>query len=141
MNQPWFGWGRAERGLTVRYLAARPTRWAAAWSFHPSGDPAAEDWVAVQALGRAVRRLHAGGHLHRHPSRHTPRRPTHRCARYLRDHEEYLRNDRALAAGWPIATGVIEGACHHLIADRLDITGARWGLHRTNGQRDHALTA
>jgi len=30
--------------------------------------------------------------------------------------------------GWPIATGVIEGACRFLVADRLDITGARWGL-------------
>ncbi|MRH93477.1 ISKra4 family transposase, partial [Nocardia sp. SYP-A9097] len=30
--------------------------------------------------------------------------------------------------GWPIATGVIEGAARHLIADRLDIGGARWGL-------------
>ena len=43
----------------------------------------------------------------------------------MRDH---LRYDQALAAGWPIATGVIEGACRHLIGDRLDITGARWGL-------------
>jgi hypothetical protein len=34
----------------------------------------------------------------------------------------------ALAAGWPIATGILEGACRHLIGDRLDITGARWGL-------------
>src|SRR5262249_46158684 len=42
--------------------------------------------------------------------------------------DEYLRYDQALAAGWPIATGVIEGACRHLIGDRLDITGARWGL-------------
>ena len=33
-----------------------------------------------------------------------------------------------MAAGFPIATGVIEGACRHLINDRLDITGARWGL-------------
>ena len=31
-------------------------------------------------------------------------------------------------SGWPIATGVIEGACRHLVKDRLDITGARWGL-------------
>ena len=29
--------------------------------------------------------------------------------------------------GWPIATGVIEGACRHLVKDRMDITGARWG--------------
>ena len=35
---------------------------------------------------------------------------------------------RALAAGWPIATGVIEGACRHLVKDRMDITGARWGV-------------
>jgi len=36
----------------------------------------------------------------------------------------------ALNNGWPIATGVIEGprACRHIVADRLDITGARWGL-------------
>lgn len=34
----------------------------------------------------------------------------------------------ALSSGWPIATGAIEGACRHLIGDRLDITGARWGL-------------
>jgi hypothetical protein len=33
-----------------------------------------------------------------------------------------------LAKGFPIATGVIEGACRHLIKDRLGITGARWGL-------------
>jgi hypothetical protein len=34
----------------------------------------------------------------------------------------------ALAAGWPIATGVIEGAARHLIGDRLDIAGSRWGI-------------
>jgi hypothetical protein len=30
--------------------------------------------------------------------------------------------------GYPIATGVIEGACRYLVKDRMDITGARWGL-------------
>ena len=34
----------------------------------------------------------------------------------------------ALASGWPIATGIIEGACRHLVADRMDITGARWSV-------------
>jgi hypothetical protein len=41
---------------------------------------------------------------------------------------EYLRYDQALAAGWPTATGVIEGAARHLIGDRLDIAGSRWGI-------------
>ena len=35
----------------------------------------------------------------------------------------------AALAHWPIATGVIEGACRHLVQDRMGITGARWGLH------------
>ena len=33
-----------------------------------------------------------------------------------------------LTHGRPIATGIIEGACRHLVKDRMDITGARWGL-------------
>jgi len=50
------------------------------------------------------------------------------CVRYLTGKDECLRYEQALAAGWPIATGVIEGACRHIIGDRLCITGARWGL-------------
>jgi hypothetical protein len=50
------------------------------------------------------------------------------CVRYLAVKREYLHYDQALEAGWPIAAGIIEGACRHIIADRLDIGGARWGL-------------
>lgn len=48
--------------------------------------------------------------------------------RYLTNQRSYLDYPTALASGWPMATGVIEGACRHLVKDRLDITGARWGL-------------
>jgi len=47
---------------------------------------------------------------------------------YLANNADHLRYDHALAHGWPIATGVIEGACRHLIADRFNLAGARWGL-------------
>ncbi|GAA3773242.1 hypothetical protein GCM10022206_09830 [Streptomyces chiangmaiensis] len=47
---------------------------------------------------------------------------------YLRNKAPYLRYDTALERGRPIATGIIEGACRHLVKDRLDIAGARWGL-------------
>ncbi|GAA3378649.1 hypothetical protein GCM10020367_59020 [Streptomyces sannanensis] len=47
---------------------------------------------------------------------------------YLTGKAEHLRYDTALERGWPIATGIIEGACRHLVKDRLDITGARWCL-------------
>ncbi|HEY6798017.1 MAG TPA: ISKra4 family transposase, partial [Kineosporiaceae bacterium] len=50
------------------------------------------------------------------------------AATYLTNKAPYLDYPTALAKGWPIATGVIEGACRHLVKDRLEITGARWGL-------------
>ena len=50
------------------------------------------------------------------------------CATYLTNKSRYLDYPTALAKVWPIATGVIEGACRHLVKDRMDLTGARWGL-------------
>ena len=107
--------------------------WKASWSLHDTGDPAAEDWVAVKALqvlaggsARAAEEITAqAASAGLTPSRRTG---ADACVRYLTARHEYLRYDHALAEGWPIATGVIEGACRHLIADRLDIGGARWGL-------------
>lgn len=58
------------------------------------------------------------------------RKPVDKAADYLESNQQRLRYDQALAQGLPIATGVIEGACRHLVKDRMDITGARWGLER-----------
>jgi hypothetical protein len=38
-----------------------------------------------------------------------------KCANYLLNHGAFLKYDDYLAAGFPIATGVIEGACRYLI--------------------------
>jgi len=107
--------------------------WKAAWSLHPAGDPAAEDWVSVKALavlaggsGRVAAAITAEAGAAGLTG--SQRAGADTCARYLSSKQEFLRYDQALEAGWPIATGVIEGACRHLIGDRLDITGARWGL-------------
>jgi hypothetical protein len=107
--------------------------WKAAWSLHEAGDSAAEDWVAARALAvlagdseRVSAEITAeAGSAGLAGSRRTG---ADACIRYLNARHDYLRYDQALANGWPIATGVIEGACRHLIADRLDIGGARWGL-------------
>ena len=56
------------------------------------------------------------------------RKPIDTCARYLLNHSAYLNYDEYLRLGYPIATGVIEGACRYLVKDRMGITGARWGL-------------
>ena len=49
------------------------------------------------------------------------------AARYFLNHQQYMRYDAYLAAGLPIGTGVIEGACRHLVCDRMD-RAARWSL-------------
>ena len=36
--------------------------------------------------------------------------------------------DEYLEAGYPIGTGVIEGACRHLVKDRMERSGMRWRL-------------
>jgi hypothetical protein len=56
------------------------------------------------------------------------RKPIEVCAGYLLGVAPYVRYAEFLAKGFPIATGVIEGACRHLIQDRLGITGARWSV-------------
>ncbi|MFV0444175.1 MAG: hypothetical protein ACK5Q5_11455, partial [Planctomycetaceae bacterium] len=47
---------------------------------------------------------------------------------HFETHAERMRYDEYLAAGYPIATGVIEGACRHLVKDRLERSGMRWTL-------------
>jgi len=47
---------------------------------------------------------------------------------YFEKHAGRMRYDEYLAAGYPIATGVIEGACRHLVKDRMERSGMRWRL-------------
>jgi hypothetical protein len=62
-----------------------------------------------------------------HPStRHLDLSEVDKAITYLSNNHQHMRYDTALANGWPIATGLIEGACRFVIEDRFGITGARW---------------
>lgn len=107
--------------------------WKAAWALYPERDPAAEQWVSEHLLGilRGNSSLVAAG-IRRSATRRgltaQQRQPIDKCADYLLKYQAYLRYDQYLAAGLPIATGVIEGACRYLVKDRMEKTGARWSL-------------
>jgi hypothetical protein len=47
---------------------------------------------------------------------------------YFERNATRMRYDEYLRAGYPIASGVIEGACRHLIKDRMEQGGMRWTL-------------
>jgi hypothetical protein len=107
--------------------------WKAAWCFFKEGDAAAEQWVAEHA-----RRILAGNSstvaaaITRKATTNNltadQRKRADTTAKYLLRHRTYLDYATALAEGWPIATGIIEGACRHIVKDRMDLTGSRWGL-------------
>ena len=47
---------------------------------------------------------------------------------YLAKRCEHMKYDEYLAAGYPIGSGVVEGACRHLVKDRMEQTGMRWRI-------------
>ncbi|ACY15489.1 ISKra4-like element ISHoc2 family transposase [Haliangium ochraceum] len=108
--------------------------WRAAYAFHPPGTEAAQTWVRQRLF--ALLQGRTGGQVAKSIRQMAARRnldkasaaAVHACARYLVSHSRFLRYERALALGLPIATGVIEGACRYLVQDRMGRTGARWSL-------------
>ncbi len=127
----------ARCGVTVRILVdfihVLEYLWKAGWSFFATGDPDAEVWVTDKArkvlagktsdVATGIRRRATYNHYDT-----TERKGADTAADYLDAKAPFLDYATALAAGWPIATGVIEGACRRLVKDRMDITGARRGL-------------
>jgi hypothetical protein len=107
--------------------------WAAARCFHTATDPDAETWVGAKAARilagdapGAVADIRAEADHRRLTD--DQRTAADTACRYLTNNADHVHYDRALKAGWPIASGIVEGAARHLVADRLDITGSRWSL-------------
>jgi hypothetical protein len=117
--------------IVVDFVHVLEYLWNAANCLYPDLDT--ERWVHCQATkilhGHArkvagmIRRTATNARLHG-----ARRKGADEAANYLTNKAPYLDYPTALREGWPIATGIIEGACRHLIKDRMDITGARWGL-------------
>ena len=106
--------------------------WKAARVLHAETSPECESWVDerfLKVLQGKASDVAAG--MRRSATRRgldaATRKPIDTCAGYLKKNRTWLRYDEYLPAGFPIASGIIEGACRHLVKDRMDITGARWG--------------
>ena len=105
--------------------------WHAAYCFHREQSPEAEAFVTHR-----LRMLLAGkvgyviGGLRRLLKQHgltgERRRTLAAAIRYFGNNRDHMRYDEYLAAGYPIGSGVAEGACRHVVKDRLERTGMRW---------------
>ena len=126
-----------QRKITLRILVdfihVAQYVWKAASAFYPADREKQDAWVLPRLLEilRGKAGYVAGGMRRSATLRSlsaSDRKPVDECADYLLNYSPYLMYDKALAVGTPIATGIIEGACRHLVEDRMNITGARWCL-------------
>jgi hypothetical protein len=128
-----------ERGLKVPvlidYIHVSGYIGKAAAALHPGDPAAAGPWADGQLLrvlhGRAKAVAAAlasvAAKTRANPrTRHLDLTDVDRAVTYLTNNHQHMKYDKALAKGWPIATGMIEGACRLVIEDRFGITGARW---------------
>ena len=106
--------------------------WAVAHCFHKEGSDEAERFVEERLRGlaggpgrvrhrRAASAADQAGQL-----RGRKRKVVESAIEYLENNREHMRYDEYLAAGYPIGSGVAEGACRHLVKDRMEQTGMRW---------------
>ena len=114
-------------------LHVTPRLWEAAYLFHREGSEEAASFVRDRLL--RMLRGEAGyviGGLRQMGTKHGL--CGHRLAKltticnYLRKNLARMRYDEYLAAGYPIASGVIEGACRYVVKDRMERAGMRWTL-------------
>ena len=124
---------RVDTVVIQDFVHALEYLWKAAYCFHADGTEKAESWVQAHALALLKGKVSdvAAG-MCRSATRKNlsqeAREPVDKCANYLLKNKTRFDYATALTNGWPIATGIIEGACRHLVKDRMDLTGARWSL-------------
>jgi hypothetical protein len=108
--------------------------WQAAHCFHPEQSPEAERFVTRrlrQLLEGQVNRVISGLRrlLKQRDFLGQKRRTLQAVIRYYANNRRHMRYDEYLAAGYPIGSGVAEGACRHLVKDRMELTGMRWTVN------------
>jgi hypothetical protein len=125
--------GEAPRVEILDVLHATGYLWEAVHLFHDPGSTMAQKWMKVLTLG-LLRGMGAGvirwlQHLAEPSERPAATRTRlEQIHDYFDRHRDRIHYDRYLAAGYPIASGVIEGACRHVVKDRMERAGMHWTL-------------
>lgn len=107
--------------------------WTAAYCFHPEKSSAANEFVErylrmllegkVDSVIRSFQQLLVTRKL-----KGEKRKRLMATITYYQNNRQHMRYDEYLAAGYPIGSGVAEGACRHLVKDRMEGAGMRWSL-------------
>jgi transglutaminase-like putative cysteine protease len=115
--------------LILDFIHADEYLWDVANRLFDEKDPLRIDWVEARTLkilsGETQQVITEFRTL---APQATPaqRQELDKAANYFERNLPYMAYDHYLAQGWPIASGVIEGACRHLVKDRFELSGMRW---------------
>jgi hypothetical protein len=133
-------WGAREQYLgghcavgILDLLHVTPRLWKAAHVFYAEKSAEAEarvrEWLLRVLRGQVASVVHGlrvrGG---RRALPAAKRKALREVCSYLEKNQSRMRYDAYLAAGYPIASGVIEGACRHLVKDRMERAGMHWTI-------------
>ena len=120
--------------LILDFIHAVEYLWKAANSLHGEGSAEALSWVTTQTrrlltgqltpLIQLLRQQAAPPGCTKHQQK-----VLRQVANYFEHNQDYMQYAAYLERGWPIASGVIEGACRHFVKDRMELSGMRWHQH------------
>lgn len=109
--------------------------WKGAHIFHREGSIEAQEWVTERLIklltgnaGYVIGGLKQSLKKRGKGLSKKKRERLEGVIRYLERGRRYMRYDEYLAKGYPIGSGVVEGACRHLVKDRMELSGMRWSI-------------
>lgn len=117
--------------LILDFIHAYEYLWKAVTCLYGEDHPQRLPWVVSQTRrllsGQTTELIADLHHWAAAPARSAAQRRTlDKIANYYQKNQRYMDYATYLAQGWPIASGVIEGACRHFVKDRMELSGMRW---------------
>jgi len=126
-------------------LHVTPRLWEAAHLFHREGSDGASTFVRQRLLGilkgqagyviGGMRQMGTKQKLRGHKAN-----KLRVLCNYLEKNRDRMKYDEYLASGYPIASGIIEGACRHVVKDRMERAGMRWSVTGAQAMLDLRTT-
>jgi hypothetical protein len=113
------------------FIHANEYLWKVANALFGETDERRLEWMKTHTLqllsGKTKRLIAEFRRRAKQPkTRKTARTQLLATANYFERNLPFMDYPTYLAHGWPIASGVIEGACRHLVKDRCELSGMRW---------------
>ena len=110
--------------------------WKAAYVFHKEGSKEAQNFVTDRLtlllegkVGYVIGGLRQMLSKHKKKLSKNQKKILSTTIGYYERNREWMQYNQYIAAGLPIGSGAVEGACRHLVKDRMEGSGMRWKVN------------